>query len=460
MKNKINIEIKFKNKKKLSENEKNLKYHYENYIYPNNNEIQKIKINLMSKNLILYEHGFINSIVYKGKKKDFNNYNLLIVGCGTEILHRVFNEYCYYNNINIVAIGLSETSLKTSKLMLENMIDKLDENNIGENFNIKIIEMSLLDLQSDIHGKFDMIHCTGVLHHLVDPSSGLDKLYECLKDDGYMCLMVYGKMGRKLPNHITETMKIINKGIDTNDYETKIKNFKDFYYDENTNGYLYFQIISQLCGVDEQHMGDNGIVDQFLHSQEKDYDIIELFDFIEHSGLKIIEFINEENYKMNLNRNVNDIIDKSHLEKYKINELNSFIRKHSFFVTKKENNNTVLKIDELDNIMCTDFAQIYFRDELLKFKIYLKTDTKTDIIFFNEVIPKDPIIYHILNFMNGKDSIKEIFDKVRENMKINKSDNELLEIFKPIYYKLWNIKIIYLKAPLTEDNDEEVTYNK
>ena len=28
-------------------------------------------------------------------------------------------------------------------------------------------------------------------------------------------------------------------------------------------------------------MGDNGIVDQFLHSQEKDYDIIELFDFIE-----------------------------------------------------------------------------------------------------------------------------------------------------------------------------------
>ena len=95
------------------------------------------------------------------------------------------------------------------------------------------------------------------------------------------------------------------------------------------------------------------------------------------------------------------------------------IRKHSFFVTKKENNNTVLKIDELDNIMCTDFAQIYFRDELLKFKIYLKTDTKTDIIFFNEVIPKDPIIYHILNFMNGKDSIKEIFDKVRENMKIN-----------------------------------------
>ena len=56
--------------------------------------------------------------------------------------------------------------------------------------------MSLLDLDPTIHGHFDLIICVGVLHHLENPSDGLNKLNSVLKNDGFIFIMVYGKYGR------------------------------------------------------------------------------------------------------------------------------------------------------------------------------------------------------------------------------------------------------------------------
>jgi 2-polyprenyl-3-methyl-5-hydroxy-6-metoxy-1,4-benzoquinol methylase len=51
--------------------------------------------------------------------------------------------------------------------------------------NIEFIEGSLLDVENITQGKlFDFIECTGVLHHLKDPSEGLRKLNSVLKEDG------------------------------------------------------------------------------------------------------------------------------------------------------------------------------------------------------------------------------------------------------------------------------------
>ena len=43
---------------------------------------------------------------------------------------------------------------------------------------------------------FDLIVCTGVLHHLADPDAGLRALHDVLKPDGAMHLMVYAPYGR------------------------------------------------------------------------------------------------------------------------------------------------------------------------------------------------------------------------------------------------------------------------
>ena len=44
-------------------------------------------------------------------------------------------------------------------------------------------------------GKFDYILCMGVLHHLSNPSKGLENILKALKNDGVIFLYLYGKLG-------------------------------------------------------------------------------------------------------------------------------------------------------------------------------------------------------------------------------------------------------------------------
>ena len=42
-------------------------------------------------------------------------------------------------------------------------------------------------------GKFELIECSGVLHHLPDPQAGLNIISQSLTDRGGMALMVYAR---------------------------------------------------------------------------------------------------------------------------------------------------------------------------------------------------------------------------------------------------------------------------
>ena len=54
------------------------------------------------------------------------------------------------------------------------------------------------------------------------------------------------------------------------------------------------------------------------------------------------------------------------------------------------------------------------------------------------------IIYTILNNIDNKKSIKEIFDIVRKDLKIEFNNQKLLKIFKPIYKKFELYDLILL----------------
>ena len=54
------------------------------------------------------------------------------------------------------------------------------------------------------------------------------------------------------------------------------------------------------------------------------------------------------------------------------------------------------------------------------------------------------IIYTILNNIDNQKSIREIFDIVRKDLKIDLNNNKLLEIFKPIYKKFELYDLILL----------------
>ena len=62
--------------------------------------------------------------------------------------------------------------------------------------NIRFIEMDLLELPQ-LNKKFDLIECSGVLHHMKNPEKGLTNLIDSLEAKGFLKLGLYSKFARK-----------------------------------------------------------------------------------------------------------------------------------------------------------------------------------------------------------------------------------------------------------------------
>ncbi len=59
-------------------------------------------------------------------------------------------------------------------------------------------------------GRYDVVICLGVLHHLEDPRAGLAELWRALKPGGTLCLWVYAREGNGWIVHLVDPLR---KGI-------------------------------------------------------------------------------------------------------------------------------------------------------------------------------------------------------------------------------------------------------
>ena len=132
-------------------------------------------------------------------------------------------------------------------------------------------------------GSFDELQCSGVLHHLKNPSFGLKILKDTLSKHGGMGLMVYAKNGRTAVYHIQHLMKMIN--ANQHEIETEIKRAKitiDALPEHN------WFIANQL--MSDHLMGNVGIYDLFLHKRDIAFSFHTLFLWIQKGGLHFIDF--------------------------------------------------------------------------------------------------------------------------------------------------------------------------
>ena len=108
---------------------------------------------------------------------------VLIAGCGTGAQVLVANRY---RNAKITAIDLSSSSLAYA-------IRKAREYGMK---NVTFKKMDLLNI-GELDQHFDIIECTGVLHHMENPKAGLSKLINQLIPGGYIKLALYSGVARK-----------------------------------------------------------------------------------------------------------------------------------------------------------------------------------------------------------------------------------------------------------------------
>ena len=114
---------------------------------------------------------------------------VLIAGCGTG-QQAVQAALAYGPKARVLAIDLSAASLAYAARMAERFGAR----------NVAFAQADLATLHrcgAEFAGRFDLIECTGVLHHLGDPLAAWGALLECLAADGRMFLGLYSAIARR-----------------------------------------------------------------------------------------------------------------------------------------------------------------------------------------------------------------------------------------------------------------------
>ncbi len=114
----------------------------------------------------------------------FKSPEVLIAGCGTG--KQSLNAASKYLYAKIKALDLSCTSLAYAMRKSQELGFK----------NIEYYQGDILEL-SEIEQTFDIIECTGVLHHMKDPMAGWKVLNQILSPGGLMRIALYSEIGRE-----------------------------------------------------------------------------------------------------------------------------------------------------------------------------------------------------------------------------------------------------------------------
>ena len=201
---------------------------------------------------------------------------ILVAGCGT-----VQAAYTAYSNRgdDVVGIDLSEASLAHERFLQER----------HDLSNLKLYRGDLLDVAS-IGGSFDVILCSGVLHHMADPAAGLAALRDVLAPEGVMVMMVYGQTCRigvymlqdafrrmgleQTPEDIAKVRAILGELPESHCVQPYVRAAKELEHDA-------------------------ALVDTFLHPQDRAYTVPQLLDWLEGVGLAFQNWVDSFRYWRN-----------------------------------------------------------------------------------------------------------------------------------------------------------------
>ncbi len=157
--------------------------------------------------------------------------------------------------------------------------------------NIQFLTGSLLDLPSMNIGQFDYIDCTGVLHHLPDPTAGMQALASVLQPEGGIGVMLYGEYGRSGVYPLQEMLRTLAPlSMSLEDRLAMAKRLIRFLPTTNLfrrNPYLNDHVTG----------GDAGLYDLLLHSCDRAFTVPQIGAMSAASGLRVVAFLEPVRYE-------------------------------------------------------------------------------------------------------------------------------------------------------------------
>ena len=188
--------------------------------------------------------------------------DILVAGCGTwqGAKYALCHPDARVTGIDVSTTSLEHTAKLKSKYSLTNLkTQQLAVENVAE-----------LDHQ------FDLIVCTGVLHHLVDPDAGLSALRSVLKPGGAIYLMLYAPYGRAGIYLVQDYCRRLGIGTsvqEINDLATVVEALPQQH-----------PLVVLLRGSRDALTAD-ALADALLNPRDRSYSVPQLFALLERNGL-------------------------------------------------------------------------------------------------------------------------------------------------------------------------------
>ena len=238
------------------------------------------------------------------KSKD-EKLEILVAGCGT---YQAAIVAARNSNCHVTGIDVSDNSIKIQN----NVIEKEGINNVE----LKVC--AITDYVTD--KKFDLIICSGVLHHLENPNENIAHLAGLLKDDGVMTIMIYNYFGRQGVYNIQALVKLLNIPQDINGAQQLTKIIDGLPQEHSVNNYIK---------NNQEVLYFENFMDTFFNPHDVCYTALDIPRLIENTGLKFHDWL-EMNYDEEIEYNLDSFERAFYLDSVK--EQNSILS----FILKKE----------------------------------------------------------------------------------------------------------------------------
>ncbi len=198
---------------------------------------------------------------------------VLVAGCGTSQGPRYAMRW---PSASVVAIDFSAAAIAQSEgLKRRHRLDNLQ------------LACQPIEQVAELGRRFDLIICTGVLHHLPDPDAGLRALGSVLEPGGAMTLMVYARYGRAGVYMLQEYCRRLGIGTadaDLRDLATSLRALPPMHP------------LVALLRSSPDFGTEAGLADALLNPQDRAYTVPELLALVRRTGLRFGRWVRQAPY--------------------------------------------------------------------------------------------------------------------------------------------------------------------
>ena len=386
--------------------------------------------------------GKLNHFCFGGRQGFGGGFRVLVAGGGT-------GDHSIFLAEQLRDYDASVTYIDISRASLEIAGERARVRNLD---NIEWHHGSILDIASLDLAPFDLISCTGVLHHLPVPERGLTALRSVLAPEGAMSLMLYGRMGRLSIYAAQELMRLVNQGVD--DRKLKTRHARAVLQSLPQTNWL-------LRGGDPKEVlvsfleDESNLYDTLLHEQDRAYNVMEIYALLAGAQLDLIEFVsfmrNVPSFRYLYNPMVwiTDPALRSHVatlsrpKQQAIAEaINCMITCHSFYAAPT----AVGRIAAPNDLDMVPFF-LYFDSSNLARYFHDAAGRECAIKYRHSTVHFEPGRFSadLVAGIDGSRCIGELFEMVREKTGEQVPQSRLWQDFMAFYQPLNSLDVILLR---------------